>query len=85
MSNILCSRLRNHLSFRLKNSRLMSGLNVEMDPEVKRIQRFKKMFALSLFGITLGTALLVKNHRKKEWFDLMQKTKRLQVMASVIS
>ncbi|CAG2109237.1 unnamed protein product [Medioppia subpectinata] len=62
----------------VRSGRLLSGVNSEMCGHVKRIQRLKRLFALSLFGITLSTALLVKRSKSKEWHQLMAKTKRLQ-------
>ena len=73
--------MRKCLSIRLKNSRVLSGFRPEMDPEVRRIRRWKRIFAFGLFGITLTTALLIKRYKRKQWFELIQKTKRLQVMS----
>jgi hypothetical protein len=81
MYNILCNRVRNSVRISVTtSSRVLSGLKSELDPNVKRIQRLKRFFAFSLFGITLTTALLVKNYKRRQWFELMAKTKRLQVL-----
>lgn len=83
MSNIFCCQLKKQLIIHFRNTRLLSGLKSELDSQTKRIQRFKRYFAFSLFGITLSTALLVKHYKRKQWFELMQKTKRLQVLMKI--
>jgi hypothetical protein len=79
MCHLLSNSLRNCLSISFKSNRFLSGIKSEIDLEVKRIRKWKRIFAFSLFGITLTTTILMKNNKRKEWLQLLQQTKRLQV------
>ncbi len=79
MCHLLSNSLKNCLSISLKSIRFLSGIKSEIDLEVKRIRKWKRIFAFSLFGITLTTTVLIKNNKRKEWFQLLQQMKRLQV------